>query len=114
MLRLRVVTQHTTSSAAAAAASTSAAAPVIIVGGGLNGIGAARRLRAEGLGVVVLERQAEIGGIWTEFANDSSRSQNHEAAYRLNGTPLRSLSLSRCLSLSLLSLSLSLTLSDSL
>eukprot|EP01046_Picozoa_sp_COSAG06_P076905 COSAG06_NODE_24772_length_653_cov_0.812274_1_plen_47_part_10 len=45
---------------------------VVVVGAGVNGIGTARRLAAEGLAVTVLERQGEVGGIWSEFANDTS------------------------------------------
>jgi cation diffusion facilitator CzcD-associated flavoprotein CzcO len=63
---------------------------VVIVGGGINGVGTARRLSDEGLRVVVLERQEELGGIWNEFANETSRSQNHEPAYRLGPSASRS------------------------
>ena len=65
---------------------SSAVVDVVIVGAGVNGVGTARRLAEEGLDVAVLERQAEVGGIWSEFANDSSRSQNHEPAYRLGAS----------------------------
>ena len=60
---------------------------VVVVGAGINGIGAARRLSGEGESVVVLERLPEVGGVWTGFANETSRSQNHEPAYRLGPTP---------------------------
>ena len=60
---------------------------VVVVGAGVNGLGTARRLAEEGLQVVVIERLGEIGGIWTQFANDTSRSQNHEPAYRLGKRP---------------------------
>jgi hypothetical protein len=81
--RLRAVARHATSCASADASADAAAVDVVVVGAGVNGIGTARRLAAEGLAVTVLERQGEVGGIWSEFANDTSRSQNHEPAYRL-------------------------------
>jgi len=60
---------------------------VVIVGAGVYGLGAARRLADEDLRVEVLERQADVGGIWLSCGNRSSRVQNHEAAYRLGYKP---------------------------
>lgn len=41
-------------------------ADVIVVGAGMAGIGAAIKLRKQGLSVVVLEKGASVGGVWRE------------------------------------------------
>lgn len=48
---------------------------VAIVGAGVQGLGAAQRLAQEGLTVLVLERQRQLGGVWRSWANSSSRVQ---------------------------------------
>mmetsp|Transcript_13724 Transcript_13724/g.39161 ORF Transcript_13724/g.39161 Transcript_13724/m.39161 type:complete len:547 (-) Transcript_13724:42-1682(-) len=55
----------------------------VIVGAGVCGLQAASRLSREGLGdFVLLEKQLSKGGVWSSFANKSSRVQISEVCYR--------------------------------
>lgn len=56
---------------------------VAIVGAGITGLYAADRLRKAGLSVCVLEKGDAVGGIWTRYANHTSRVNSSECAYRL-------------------------------
>jgi cation diffusion facilitator CzcD-associated flavoprotein CzcO len=56
---------------------------VAIVGAGITGLYAADRLRKAGLSVCVLEKSDAVGGIWTRYANHTSRVNSSECAYRL-------------------------------
>lgn len=56
---------------------------VAIVGGGIIGLYAANRLRQEGLSFCVLEKDNQVGGIWSSYANAASRVNSSECAYRL-------------------------------
>ncbi|MCG6908030.1 MAG: FAD-dependent oxidoreductase [Desulfobacteraceae bacterium] len=56
---------------------------VAIVGAGITGLYAADRLRKAGLSVCILEKSDAVGGIWTRYANHTSRVNSSECAYRL-------------------------------
>ena len=56
---------------------------VVIVGGGITGLHAAGRFRQNGITFCILEKRDRIGGIWSMYANTTSRVNTSEAAYRL-------------------------------
>jgi hypothetical protein len=56
---------------------------VVIIGGGVIGLYAAERLRQEGISFCVFEKRDRIGGIWSAYANTTSRVNTSEGAYRL-------------------------------
>jgi hypothetical protein len=56
---------------------------VAIVGAGITGLYAANRLKEAGLSFCVLEKSDAVGGIWSRFANRTSRVNSSEGAYRL-------------------------------
>lgn len=56
---------------------------VFIVGAGITGIYAANRLLKNGLSFCVADKRDKIGGIWSMYANSSSRVNTSESAYRL-------------------------------
>ncbi len=58
-------------------------ADVAIVGGGITGLYAANRLRQSGISFVILEKHDRIGGIWSQYANATSRVNSSECAYRV-------------------------------
>ncbi|CAJ1422828.1 unnamed protein product [Effrenium voratum] len=55
----------------------------IVVGAGLAGVTAARAMVEAGRDVLVFDRYAQIGGIWTYYANQFSRVNTSEVGYRL-------------------------------
>jgi hypothetical protein len=56
---------------------------VLVVGAGVTGLSAAHTLKEKGLSVCVAEKSDSIGGIWSLYANASSKVNTSEAAYRL-------------------------------
>ena len=73
----------------------SAAAPpesvdVAIIGGGILGLYAAHRLKQGGLSFCVAEKADKVGGIWSSYANATSRVNSSECAYRLFDSKPRS------------------------
>ena len=58
-------------------------ANVAIIGAGVTGLYAAHRLQEAGISFVVLEREEQIGGIWSLYANTTSQVNTSESAYRL-------------------------------
>jgi hypothetical protein len=56
---------------------------VVIVGGGITGLYAASRFQQSGVSFCILEKRDRIGGIWSMYANTTSRVNTSEAAYRL-------------------------------
>ena len=56
---------------------------VAIVGAGITGLYAASRLAKAGISFCLLEKSDRIGGIWSQYANRSSRVNSSEGAYRL-------------------------------
>jgi hypothetical protein len=56
---------------------------VVVVGAGITGIYAANRLAEAGISSCILEKRNKIGGIWSEYANDTSQVNSSECAYRL-------------------------------
>jgi hypothetical protein len=63
---------------------------VVIVGGGITGLYAANRLQQSGISFCVLEKREILGGIWSLFANATSRVNTSECAYRLVKDKIRS------------------------
>jgi len=63
---------------------------VVIVGGGITGLYAASRFQQSGISFCILEKRDRIGGIWSMYANATSRVNTSEAAYRLIEPQLRS------------------------
>ena len=63
---------------------------VVIVGGGITGIYAANRLKQRGISFCMLEKTDKVGGIWSMFANATSRVNTSECAYRLIDNKTRS------------------------
>jgi hypothetical protein len=63
---------------------------VVIVGAGIIGLYAANRLMQEGLSFCVLEKADQVGGIWSSYANATSRVNSSECAYRLVENKTRS------------------------
>ena len=59
------------------------AVDVVIVGGGITGLYAANRFQQRGITFSILEKRDCIGGIWSMYANTTSRVNTSEAAYRL-------------------------------
>ncbi len=62
---------------------------VAIVGGGITGLYAANRLRQSGISCCILEKGDKVGGIWSMYANTTSRVNTSEGAYRLVERPTR-------------------------
>ena len=56
---------------------------VVVIGGGVVGLLAANKLLDAGVDVVLLEREAHVGGIWTTFANQTSQVNSSEGSYRI-------------------------------
>ena len=56
---------------------------VIIVGAGITGLYAGNRLEQSGIAYTILDRREKVGGIWSQYANTTSRVNSSEAAYRL-------------------------------
>jgi hypothetical protein len=56
---------------------------VLVVGAGITGLYAASKLQERGLSVCLIEQGDCIGGIWSRYANATSRVNTSEAAYRL-------------------------------
>lgn len=56
---------------------------VFIVGAGITGIYAANRLKRTPLSFCVVDKGDKIGGIWSQYANASSRVNTSEGGYRL-------------------------------
>ena len=56
---------------------------VAIVGAGITGLYAANRLKEAGIGFCVVEKSNRVGGIWSVYANRTSRVNSSECAYRL-------------------------------
>jgi hypothetical protein len=63
---------------------------VVIVGAGVTGLYAANRLRENGITFCVLEKREKVGGIWSMYANTTSRVNTSEGGYRLIEKPTRS------------------------
>ncbi|MGB5424540.1 MAG: FAD-dependent oxidoreductase [Desulfobacterales bacterium] len=56
---------------------------VAIVGAGITGLYAASRLMEAGISFCILEKRDIVGGIWSMYANSTSRVNSSECAYRL-------------------------------
>jgi len=56
---------------------------VVIVGGGITGLYAADQLQRNGISFCLLEKDEKLGGIWSAYANTTSRVNTSEGAYRL-------------------------------
>ena len=56
---------------------------VLIVGSGVTGLYAANRLLKNNVSFCVVEKQEIIGGIWSSFANRTSRVNTSEGGYRI-------------------------------
>jgi len=56
---------------------------VVIVGAGITGLYAANRLMEAGISFCIFEKRDMVGGIWSRYANRSSRVNSSESAYRL-------------------------------
>ena len=56
---------------------------VAVVGAGITGLYAANRLAKAGISSCLLEKSDRVGGIWSQYANRSSRVNSSESAYRL-------------------------------
>jgi hypothetical protein len=56
---------------------------VAIVGAGATGLYAANRLMEAGISFCIFEKSDMIGGIWSRYANRTSRVNSSECAYRL-------------------------------
>jgi len=61
---------------------------ICVVGGGVMGLHTAVNLCRRGASVTVLEKEAGLGGVWRTYANDHSRVQIAEPAYRLGNTKI--------------------------
>jgi hypothetical protein len=62
---------------------------VLIVGAGITGLYAANKLKEKGLSVCLAEKGDCVGGIWSQYANASSKVNTSEAAYRLREPAVR-------------------------
>ncbi|MEE4113104.1 MAG: FAD-dependent oxidoreductase [Desulfobacteraceae bacterium] len=60
-----------------------AAVDVAIVGAGVTGLYAANRLMERGISFCIFDKRDKVGGIWSMFANATSRVNTSEGAYRL-------------------------------
>jgi hypothetical protein len=58
-------------------------ADVLVIGAGLAGLIVASRFAQAGARVVVLERSAQVGGVWRQHANPFSRVNSSEPSYRV-------------------------------
>jgi hypothetical protein len=56
---------------------------VAIVGAGVTGLYAANRLMEAGISFCIFEKSDVVGGIWSTYANRTSRVNSSESAYRL-------------------------------
>jgi hypothetical protein len=56
---------------------------VVIIGAGITGLYAANRLVQSGISFCILEKNEKVGGIWSMYANSTSRVNSSEGAYRL-------------------------------
>ncbi len=56
---------------------------VVIIGAGITGLYAANRLLEAGISFCILEKSGAVGGIWSQYANRTSRVNSSECAYRL-------------------------------
>jgi hypothetical protein len=56
---------------------------VAIVGAGVTGLYAANRLMEAGISFCIFEKSDVVGGIWSTYANRTSRVNSSECAYRL-------------------------------
>lgn len=56
---------------------------VLIVGGGITGLYAANRLAEQQISFCVIEKREIAGGIWSQYANITSRVNTSEGAYRV-------------------------------
>ena len=65
-------------------------ADVAIVGAGVTGLYAANRLMKRGISFCILEKRDKVGGIWSMYANATSRVNTSEGAYRLIENATRS------------------------
>jgi hypothetical protein len=64
-------------------ASLPARVDVAIVGAGAVGLKAANRLQDSGISFCVVEKRDKVGGIWSMYANATSRVNSSECAYRV-------------------------------
>ncbi len=62
---------------------------VAVIGAGVTGLYAANRLMEAGIPFCILEKRDTAGGIWSMYANRSSRVNTSEPAYRLIEKPAR-------------------------
>lgn len=63
---------------------------VVIVGAGIIGLYAANRLKQKGISFCIFDKREKIGGIWSMYANTTSRVNTSEGAYRLVEKKIRS------------------------
>ncbi len=56
---------------------------VLIVGAGITGIYSANRLKQSNISFCVVDKRNKVGGIWSKYANETSRVNSSEASYRL-------------------------------
>lgn len=67
-----------------------ATADVAIVGAGVTGLYAANRLMERGISFCIFDKRDKVGGIWSMYANATSRVNTSEGAYRLVENETRS------------------------
>ena len=63
---------------------------VVIIGAGATGIYAADRLKKSNISFCLIDKRDKIGGIWSMYANTTSRVNSSEASYRLTERVSRS------------------------
>ena len=63
---------------------------VVIVGAGITGLYAANVLKKKNISFCIIDKRDSIGGIWSMYANTTSRVNTSEGAYRLNENKIRS------------------------
>jgi len=63
---------------------------VVVIGAGTTGLYAANKLMEAGISCCILEKRDLVGGIWSMYANRTSRVNSSECAYRLFENKTRS------------------------
>ncbi len=64
------------------------AAPVLVIGAGLGGLSFARSLAKAGETVLIMESKSTVGGVWSKWANSTSKLQIDSPSYDFGCTDL--------------------------